>query len=249
MATRVEVGPDATGLDGGERLPWLEAVEDEDERTGPSAAKLIGALLVGLLAIAAIVGGLFWLGNRDGGATRVAGGEPELIRAPEGPYKVKPAEPGGMKVEGKGDQAFATSEGADPNARLNLDAIPEAPVAGARGTKAGAESRGTQRQPVERTRVAVRREPAASTPATPAPATGGGAGVQLGAFSSNASAEAAWKSLSGRFAVLKGLGHSVQGATVGGKSVHRLRASVADRAAARELCGRLTVAGESCVIL
>lgn len=242
MATRVEVGPED-----GDKLPWLEAVEDEDDRGGPSAAKLIAALVVGLLAIGAIVGGLFWLGNRDGGVTHAAG-QPELIAAPEGPYKVKPTEPGGMAVEGRGDTRFATSEGEDPNARINVDAIPEAPVAGARGTRAGAEAAGTQRQPVEDTRVAAQEQPAATPPA-PAPAAAGGATVQLGAFSSNASAEAAWKSLSGRFAVLKPLSHSVEGATVGGKSVFRLRAGVANRAAARELCGRLTVAGESCVIL
>ena len=234
MATRVDV---EGGPSDGDRLPWLEAVEDQDDAGGPGAAKLIGALLVGLLAIGAIVGGLFWLGNRDGGGTRIAGGEPEVIRAEPGPYKTRPEEPGGMKVEGRGDIAIATSEGADPKARINLDAIPEAPVAGARKAP---------ERPAE-TKVAQKATPK-DEPA-PALAATGGASVQLGAFSSNASAEAAWKALSGRFGYLKPLAHSVQGATVNGKSVFRLRASVADRAAARTVCGQLEVAGESCVIL
>ena len=33
----------------------------------------------------------------------------QLIPAPEGPYKVKPQEPGGMQVKGEGDAAIATS--------------------------------------------------------------------------------------------------------------------------------------------
>jgi hypothetical protein len=68
--------------------------------------------------------------------------------------------------------------------------------------------------------------------------------VQLGAFSSQASAERAWKALSGRFGYLAPLSHSVVSASVGGKTVYRLRASGAD---AKGVCGRLRVAGESCV--
>ncbi len=60
-----------------------------------------------------------------------SGGEPEMIAAPEGDYKVKPDEPGGMKVEGKGDTAYAASEGADPKGVINVDAAPEAPVTAA----------------------------------------------------------------------------------------------------------------------
>lgn len=231
---------DTLTLDNEDRLPWLEAVEDEDERQGPSAGKLIGALLIGLTAIALVIYTLFWLGNRDGSVNR----EPELIIAEGGDYKVKPDAPGGMKVDGEGDTAFAASEGADPDGKINLDAIPEAPVAGSRGitpaeqlsTKAGARS--AQAQPTPQPKI----------DAAPAPAAGG-ASVQLGAFSSNAGAQAAWKSLSGRFASLKPLGNSVVSANVGGKTVYRLRASVGSPGDAKTLCGKLTVAGESCAVV
>ena len=33
-----------------DRLPWLEAVEDGDEGQGPPIAKLIGAIVIGLIA-------------------------------------------------------------------------------------------------------------------------------------------------------------------------------------------------------
>lgn len=229
-----------------DRLPWLEAVEDEDDKGGPSAAKLIGALIIGLVAIAAVIFAFFQLGNRDGGATRDA----EMIVAEDSAYKERPEAPGGMKVEGEGDTAFAASEGADPNGRIDLDAIPEAPVAGAQGVapaeqmKVKADARTAQAVPNAAAPVA---EPKAA-PAKVAPAIGSGT-VQLGAFSSNAAAQGAWKSLSGRIAALKPLNNSVVSARVGGKTVYRLRANVANRAEANTLCGKLKVAGESCAII
>jgi len=229
-----------------DRLPWLEAVEDEDDKGGPSAAKLIGALIIGLVAIAAVIFAFFQLGNRDGGATRDA----EMIVAEDSAYKERPEAPGGMKVEGEGDTAFAASEGADPNGRIDLDAIPEAPVAGAQGVapaeqmKVKADARTAQAVPNAAAPVA---EPKAA-PAKAAPAIGSGT-VQLGAFSSNAAAQGAWKSLSGRIAALKPLNNSVVSARVGGKTVYRLRANVANRAEANTLCGKLKVAGESCAII
>ena len=67
--------PQPTGDD--DRLPWLEAVDEDDNGDGPSAAKLIAFVVIGLVAIGLIVGGLFWMGNRTGGGN----GDPELIAA------------------------------------------------------------------------------------------------------------------------------------------------------------------------
>ncbi|HZF44143.1 MAG TPA: SPOR domain-containing protein, partial [Sphingomonadaceae bacterium] len=87
-----------------DRLPWLEAVEDEDDKGGPSAAKLIGALIIGLVAIAAVIFAFFQLGNRDSGGTQ----DVEMIAAEDGGvYKEAPQTPGGMKVDGEGDTAYA----------------------------------------------------------------------------------------------------------------------------------------------
>lgn len=229
-----------------DRLPWLEAVEDEDERQGPSAAKLIGALLVGLAAIAAIIFALFQLGNNDAGG-------PEVIAPESASYKERPADAGGLKIEGEGDTAFAASEGADPNARINLDAIPEAPVEGARGVapaeqlKVKPDARVAQVVP----NAAVPVVPPVAQPvssAAPSPVLSGSA-VQLGAFSSNAAAQAAWKSMSGRFESLKPLTNAIVPVSVNGKTMYRLRAGVGSRADANTLCGKLKVAGESCVVV
>jgi hypothetical protein len=222
-------------LDDDDRLPWLEAVEEDDAKDGPGAAKLIAFVVIGLLVIGLVVGGVFWMRSPDSGGTS-PGGEPEMIAAPEGDYKVKPGDPGGMKVEGKGDTAYAASEGADPKGVINVDATPEAPVIAA-----------PKQQPVPAPAPAALKQQApapAPAPARPAAPAAGGATIQLGAFSSQAGANTAWKALSSRFKYLAPLTHSVVSATVGGKTLYRLRASGPD---AKGLCGRLRVAGESCV--
>ncbi|HEX8222391.1 MAG TPA: SPOR domain-containing protein [Allosphingosinicella sp.] len=219
-----------------DRLPWLEAVEEDGDDGGPSALKLIVAVLIGLAAIGGIVGGIFWLGNRDG----AAGGSPETIAAPEGPYKVKPDSPGGMTVEGQGATAFDAAQGGTPNASIDTDAVPEAPVtAQPKAAPPAAKEPPLLKAPPPTNAPA----PKASTPAE-APAAAGGATIQLGAFPSAASAEKVWKALAGRFAYLAPLSHSVVSANVNGKTYFRLRAS---GPGAASICGRLKVAGEQCL--
>jgi hypothetical protein len=73
-----------------------------------------------------------------------------------------------------------------------------------------------------------------------------GPAIQLGAFSTPAAANAAWRALSGRFRYLAPLTSSVQQAQSGGRTVHRLRASGPDSA---NICRRLQAAGEACTIV
>ncbi len=211
-----------------DRLPWLEAVEEEEREEGPPLAKMIAWIVVGLIAIAVIVGGLFWAGNRSRPV-----GDGELIAAPEGDYKVKPGDPGGMTVEGEGDTAFAASTGAEPKARLNTDAVPERPVSRTPPPAA---------QPGQAPPSAPKAQPKAAP--TPAPARAQpGSTIQLGAFSSQASANRAWTALSGRFRYLSPLSHSVIPVKSGDRTLYRLRASGAEAA---DICRRLRVAGEDC---
>ena len=223
----------ADGVEDDDRLPWLEAVDEEEDGEGPSVLKLIVAVLIGLAAIGGIVGGAFWLMNRDEGP---AAGEAELIKAQEGAYKVRPDDPGGMTVEGEGDTAFAASAGEDNKGAIDTSKLPEAPVTGAQPKQA-------QPQPKAEEPLLKAPAPTNEPPATPA---GGGATIQLGAFSSQAGANNAWKALSGRFKYLAPLSHSIVPVTTGGRTLYRLRASGPE---ARNLCGRLRVAGESCVVV
>ena len=81
------------------------------------------------------------------------------------------------------------------------------------------------------------------------PASGPGTIIQLGAFSSEAKANAAWKALAGRFAFLAPLTPVIAAATVDSGTVYRLRAQTAEPRAAAQICGRLRVAGETCLVV
>ncbi|MGE0179115.1 MAG: SPOR domain-containing protein [Sphingomonas sp.] len=206
-----------------DRLPWLEAIEEDGEGDGPSMAKLVGALVIGLLAIGLIVGGLFWLGNRNR-----PGGNGEIIAAPEGEYKVRPQDPGGMNVQGEGDTAIAASEGAQPQGRIDTNRMAEAPVARP-GPPAAAPQ---EQQPARPAPPPPTRRPVASGPT-----------IQLGAFSSEAAANRAWTALAGRFRYLAPLSHGIVPVRSGNRTLYRLRASGPD---APGICRRLQAAGEAC---
>ncbi|HEY0269690.1 MAG TPA: SPOR domain-containing protein [Sphingomonas sp.] len=239
-----------------DRLPWLEPVDEEPAEEGVSTGRLIVGLIVALIALGFVVGGVYWLKQRAGGPA-AATGDPALIAAQPGPIKVKPAEPGGMEVKGQGDSSYATSEGADPRAKIDLSAVPEAPVT--KTASAAVAAPVLAPAPAAKAPVAPLSAPAAVKPIPPkptppapkpvavAPAVGGGAQVQLGAFANQALANSAWKSLSGRFAVLAPLGESVQQAEVNGKTVYRLRVSAGGQAS--DICARLKVAGEACLVV
>jgi hypothetical protein len=216
-----------------DRLPWLEAVEEDGDGEGPSFAKLAAALIIGLLAIGLIVGGLFWLGNRNR-----PGGNGEIIAAPEGDYKVRPDNPGGMNVQGEGDTAIAASEGAQPQGQIDTNRVAEAPVT-RQGAAPVTQQGGQSGAPQNKQAAAPGRPQPAPTP--PAPAAG--PTVQLGAFSSEASANRAWAALAGRFRYLAPLSHGIVPVQVNGRSLYRLRAS---GPGAADICRRLQAAGETC---
>lgn len=221
------------GYDDEDRLPWLQPVEEEEEpASGPSMGKMLGLVVLGLVLLGAVVGGYSWWSQQ--GATQGTG---ELIAAPAGPYKVRPDDPGGMAIEGEGDTAFAASAGAEPQGKIDMSAVPETPVVPAR-TKATEEGP----PPPE---PAPKDAPAqVAPPPVQRPAPFGGGSIQLGAFSSEAAANSAWKALSGRFKYLQPLTHSIVPVRNGERTLYRLRASGPDAAG---ICGRLAIAGESCV--
>ncbi|WP_404333746.1 SPOR domain-containing protein [Sphingomonas sp. MMS12-HWE2-04] len=228
---------------GDDRLPWLETVEDEYRapRTAPVGRIVaLGALL--LIILAAAAGAFYWYRHQ------ATGGNGELIQAPPGDYKVKPDEPGGMKVEGEGDTVFATSQGAASNSSINVGALPEAPVEGKVAPKAssGAPATKTAKIEVPSASAVQAGKPAAAQIAAGSP--GSGSLIQLGAFPNEAGANIAWARISKRFAYLAPLGKSVERAEKDGKAIFRLRVNAGSNTQARELCGRLKVAGENCYV-
>jgi hypothetical protein len=231
-----------------DRLPWLETVEPDEPEPRSNAARNIAMTLLALGLIAAIVFGIVqWQRSQ-------AEGDGTLIAAQEGDYKVRPDDPGGLKVEGEGDAAVATSAGAKAGSgSVDLRQVPEAPVAGAARPKAqpspaAAAGRNAVAQvPASGGRL-VAAQPIGPSRVNVPGMVGGGSLVQLGAYPSDAAANAAWGTFAKRFGYLAPLGKSVQQAEVNGRTVHRLRVNAGSAGQAADICGRLRVAGESCFV-
>jgi len=99
-----------TLADEDERLPWLESGDDDDDEVGGvDTGRIVGFALFAALALAALVGGIWWFGQRGPDPELVADGS--TIEAPVGPYKERPANPGGKTFEGTGNLAPAVGEG------------------------------------------------------------------------------------------------------------------------------------------
>lgn len=222
---------DARGYDD-QSLPWLEAVENEDGPRAISARKMLVALLLVLLAGTIVAGTMFWLGRQN---PAVSGG-PELIRAEPGPYKVKPADPGGLDVAGDSETAYSTSAGEDPDSALDVRRLPQdmVPPPAEPATPAAPP----KKLPSNEVKVPA---PDGAAPAAPSGPT-----IQLGAYASAVKADTAWKLLSGRFPEVAALNKAVVTATIGGKAIYRLRAwGSSDQTKAA--CAALRKAGESCL--
>ncbi len=208
-------------LDDPDRLPWLETADGSayDDRASP--LRIAVMLLAGLVLLAAIIGAIYWLQrNQIGGAN----GNGQLIAAPVGAYKVKPQDAGGKRFEGEGDSAFAASEGTKTGATL-VPAAKTAPIAPP---------------------AAIASAPVAAPAAAPASAVM----VQLGAFGDSAKADAAWAALNKRFGFLAGMNRKIAETNVeGGRKVFRLQAVTANSSEAQQLCAKLKVAGENCLIV
>ncbi len=215
-----------------EALPWLEAVDDEDQPRGVSARKMLGALLMVGIAVAIIAGTLFYLGRQSGGA-----GPPELIRAEAGPYKIKPTDPGGLDVAGDSGTAFATGAGEDQDSKLDVgkmaEPAPPLPVPGEE-KKVVAPPPPPKLEPVP---VVI----------TPTPAVPGAAGpsVQLGAYGSTAKAETAWRMLSSRFPAVAEMSKQIVPYSGG----YRLRAGAGSTEQAKTACAAVTAGGENCFVV
>ena len=244
MADEFDLRPFAN--DGEDRLPWLETVRPDDERPARPWGRIVIGLVVAVVAVAALL-----LGIRSYRQHRMSGNG-ELIAAQEGDYKVKPDDPGGLRIPGEGTTAISTSAGRAGGAgAIDLKALPEAPVTATRpaATPSPAAAAGhnavAQVPPRGGKLIAA---PPVTAPRAAAAGGGGGSLVQLGAFPSEGAANAAWASYSKRFSYVAALGKSVQTVSIGGKTLYRLRVNAGSANAAADICGRLKVAGEPCFV-
>lgn len=207
---------DGLNLDDNDRLPWLETADGYAAEANGSPTRVAYLGVAGLVLLAAIAGGVYWLQSGQAGGPNGTG---ELIVAPKSNYKEKPADAGGKSFEGEGDSAFAASEGQKTGAVLAVP--PAGPITA---------------------------QPATQTATDKAPANA--VLVQLGAFGDSAKAETAWTGLNKRFGFLAGMNRKIAQANVeGGGTVFRLQAVTANSTEAQQLCAKLRVAGENCLIV
>ena len=249
-------GDTELGLEGEDRLPWLEPADGFEDEGEVSPVRLLVMVLGGLLLIGAVLGGLWWVQN---GGTR---GKGELIVAQKGDYKVAPVNDAAKTFDGEGDASFAASEGAEPAGRVDPTRMPEEPAVTPEQRDAAAKAaKKAEADKAAAAKVAAEKgKDKAAVPPPPAKAKEGGAAtdgaaasgsswIQLGAFSSEAAANKAWGNLSKRFAYLADLNRAVSPAKIDSGTVYRLRVSAGSAANAQSLCGKLRVAGENCVVV
>nr|WP_240048819.1 SPOR domain-containing protein [Parerythrobacter lutipelagi] len=208
--------------DDDESLPWLDSDYDDEEEQGYDTGRLIGIAMLGLLLIAVGFGGYWLYNNRGPDSELVADGS--TIPAPDGPIKERPEDEGGKQFEGTGNVAPAVGEGETREGRLADDTSPK-PSIDAAGSRAEAAPGSSQA--------------AGST---------GGVGVQVGAFSSEASAKSAWSTLNSQTDKLSGFKYRIQPGQVDGGTVYRLQAVAGDQSAARNLCNALKADGLTCQV-
>lgn len=176
-----------------------------------------------------------------------------VISAPAEPMRVKPANPGGLKVandlilggglgDGDNDKLAPAPEAPDPLALKAPPVLKPPPIA----TQAAAQPVTPRPAPVPVKPVAAAAHPA---PAAASPAHG--ALVQLAALPTRGQAEAEWRLLAHRDAhLLDGRAPSFSEGTVNGRSWWRVRTGgFADEAQARGFCDKLRASGGACSVV
>jgi hypothetical protein len=217
-----EAGEQLTLTDEDDALPWLET-DDEDVEQGSDYRILIFAALA-VVALGAILFGAnhFFSGRTGGGAVP----DGSTIAAPDEAYKVRPGDAGGTEVAGTGDLSFEVGQGEGRESRLaSDDPAPSIDIDAAAPTATATSG---------------------ATPTEPARTTG--VGVQVGAYSSRASAEAGWNQLRGRFEALSGVSHRILEGTADSGTIYRLQAVASDGPAADALCRSIRNAGGDCQV-
>jgi hypothetical protein len=238
-------------LDDGARLPWLES-DDEEYIETVSTGRVVLAAVLGLLVLGAVIGGLWWYTHHQAAGQPVADGS--TVAAPPGPYKDAPKNPGGKTYQGTGDTSYVVSQGHDRQAQLADNG--DGGMASANGSGVGASAGsgfGSGRGDAGKAGVGgaqqgnggkLVRTDSGAADAGAAPA---GGVAQIGAFSTQALAEAAWSRLSSQHTTLANLHHRVVQGQADIGTVWRLQV-ITGAGGGNALCDRLRGEGLPCQV-
>jgi hypothetical protein len=240
------------------RVPHRRTGMDPNTKRLALIAGGIGGLLV------LLVGAWSAIGHRHGGVP--------VIEPDAGPVKVKPDNPGGMKVAGQNEEILSGAsddektglapppEAPDPQAlkaaeqKAAVAAAPPAPAAPAAPPAAASAPPATPAAPPVQAATAPEPKPAPAKPAATAKATaapaGHGAQVQLAAMASEELARAEWQRLERKMpAVLSGHKPEVSRFERDGKIFWRLRTGgFASAADATRFCDEVKGKGANCAV-
>ena len=234
--------PPRLGLgDGDDRLPWLESADDIDP-AGFDSGRIVGFVLLGLVALAMIVGAVWFSSHRGPGQA-----DGSVIMADKGPYKVAPDNPGGKKFAGTGDTSYAVAQGETRTGMIAGEGSSPTPGFTATG-KPAAVAKPTAAAASAATKATPKASASAAAAAAPTVAASSGVGVQVAAYTTAADAETGWTALAARHAALAGFKHRVVEGQAEFGRVFRLQAMTGDVAAANALCAKLKASGQGCQV-
>jgi cell division septation protein DedD len=162
-----------------------------------------------------------------------------------------------VRIDGEDARTFDVAAGLEPSSPIDLDAVPEAPLPRAPLSAEGGDQAVMTAPAPAKTTAPVTGAPKSILP--PAPkvaaqpadtAAEGNYGLQLGAFSSGAKADAAWKQFTSRYSYLAPLQKQLQPLNRDGKTLYRLIATgVGSKAQADSLCAKMRIAGDTCMVV
>ncbi len=223
----------------------------------------------GGLAMAMLVGAaLVWGMTRMGGPRSVP-----LIEPDPRPFKVRPDDPGGLRVPNQDELIFERNRGPANNGAARLAPEPEAPrldalraqvaqpaprpvppdaAPNAAPALAAARHGAPATTPTAPAPSAAAPQAAVAPPARPAPAPGGAIRVQLGALTSEDAARGEWDRLARRHADLLGAFRPqvVRFEREGQATLFRLRTGgFADAAAAGSFCEQVRARAVPCAVI
>ena len=124
------MAPRNSNRDNDEDAPWL-AEAAPASRTVVSRRSLFWTLFIVLaLATIAVVGLVLLMSKKDGGSTQgyMNAEQAPVITAEPGPYKVAPADPAGMRIDGLDGTMYTAGEGIDQGSAIDQSLAPEAPL-------------------------------------------------------------------------------------------------------------------------
>jgi hypothetical protein len=252
-----------------------DAYDGEQSYTQRSRRRLYAVIIAMLVMTAS--GGAVWLFHREG-AQRM-GGEAPLIQADQRAVKVRPEQPGGMKIPNQDTMIYNPGRGSGQAERLlpppeapmarpvppppepSVTAVPEPaaapPSPAPEATPASAAALAAPVTPPAAAAPVVAPPPVAAAATVPAPAPApshatGGYRLQIGALRSEEAARKEWERLKHIHSdLLGGLTAATSRADLGDRGIYfRIQAGpIADASKAEKICNDLKRRNVGCILV